>query len=108
MARLLYYGCSGSDVKSLQYWLNYISSNDRRSYLAELPLTGKFDGYTFRRVLEFQWFRGMEIKDGIVGPKTRVEVVDAAGTTLMEDGSLPPAPSSGGDGLELEHRSYRW
>jgi len=107
MARLLYYGCRGDDVKSLQYWLNYISATQRKSYLAVLDLSGEFEGYTFRRVLEFQWFRGMETKDGVVGPKTRAEVAKSAGISLRNDGSLPPVPGST-DGSELEHRSRRW
>jgi len=107
MARLLYYGCSGDEVKSLQYWLNYVSATQRKSYLATLDLSGEFEGYTFRRVLEFQWFKGMEVKDGVVGPKTRVAIANAAGVSLRRDGTLPPVPGST-DGLEAEHRSYRW
>ena len=106
MARLLYYGCNGDDVKSLQYWLNYTSDTQRKSYLAALDLSGEFEGYTFRRVLEFQWFAGMEVKDGVVGPKTRAAIANAAGISLRRDGTLPPAPG-GADGLEAEHRSHR-
>jgi peptidoglycan hydrolase-like protein with peptidoglycan-binding domain len=106
MARLLYYRCRGDDVKALQYWLNYISATQRQSYLAALPLTGEFDGKTFRRVLEFQWFTGMETKDGIVGPKTRLEIAKSADLSLREDGSLPLVPGSA-DGKEVEHLSNR-
>ncbi|HEY0079296.1 MAG TPA: peptidoglycan-binding domain-containing protein [Pyrinomonadaceae bacterium] len=94
-------------MKSLQYWLNYISGTQRKSYLAVLDLTGDFDGFTFRRVVEFQWFSGMQVKDGIVGPKTRVAIAKAAGILLRDDGRLPPVPGST-DGLEMEHRSHRW
>ncbi|HEV2762632.1 MAG TPA: peptidoglycan-binding domain-containing protein [Pyrinomonadaceae bacterium] len=107
MARLLYYGCSGNDVKALQFWLNYVSETQRKSYLAALDLSGEFEGYTFRRVVEFQWFSGMESKDGVAGPKTRAALANAAGVALKRDGSLPPIPGST-DGQEMEHRSNRW
>ena len=107
MARFLYYGCSGKDVKALQYWLNFIAAK-QGSYLATLNLSSSFDGATFRRVLEFQWKSGMETKDGIVGAKTRAAIAAAAGIALATDGALPPAPGSDGqsrpaDGYDSEY-----
>jgi peptidoglycan DL-endopeptidase CwlO len=101
-SRVLRYGDSGNDVKTLQTWLNDLGSN--------LPVTGYFGSMTKAAVKHFQIQHHLSPASGTVGDRTAQALYNAiqkysrskvsSGGTAP--GGSPPPTSSGGWVFPLE------